>query len=330
MSSRGSIDRFLQRVESGDYFARLVNHPAPHRLRTAPRIVYHSTLHHHEPQLTVVTPTFNYEPIIRDYIDATAAAASVPFDWIIVDDGSQDGTAERARTIFESTPYPLVARATILRNPMPIFETACDNVGFTLAETDVIVEIQGDIQVREPGYDACLLRMLASRPAPSAVSGRCGHTFMHLRRSSLGRWFEPSRHLVGLWGRTIDTPDRVHAIKGKVYRCETVNRGPWALRKTDLDRHGYLDEKYFFLGNDDHDYHRRLFEGEGRRPLYVPMSIHAPRTLGASRRARTGDNQTVYDMLKREKTGSPGFLAFLASLTSCSPPEEVMVAPASP
>ena len=150
MSSRGSIDRFLQRVESGDYFARLVNHPAPHRLRTAPRIVYHSTLHHHEPQLTVVTPTFNYEPIIRYYIDATAAAASVPFDWIIVDDGSQDGTAERARTIFESTPYPLVARATILRNPVPIFETACDNIGFTLAETDVIVEIQGDIQVREP------------------------------------------------------------------------------------------------------------------------------------------------------------------------------------
>src|SRR5207247_4501398 len=102
MSSRASIDRFLQRGESGAYFARLVNHPAPHRLRTAPRIVYHSTLHDHEPQLTVVTPTFNYEPIIRDYIDATAAAASVPFDWIIVDDGLQGRTGERARSIFDA------------------------------------------------------------------------------------------------------------------------------------------------------------------------------------------------------------------------------------
>ena len=86
-------------------------------------------------------------------------------------------------------------------------------------------------------------------------------------------------------------------MRGKVYRCETVNRGPWALLKTDLDRHGYLDEQYFFLGNDDHDYHRRLFETEGRRPLYVPTSIYSPRRLGASRRARTGDNRTIFDML---------------------------------
>jgi glycosyltransferase involved in cell wall biosynthesis len=330
MSSRASIDQFLRRVESGEYFARLVNHPAPHRLRTAPQIVYHSTLHDLAPRLTVVTPTFNYAPIIRDCIDATAAAASLPFDWIIVDDGSEDGTAERARAIFESIRCPLVARATIVRNPVPIFETACDNIGFTLAETDAIVEIQGDIQVREPAYDALLLRMLASHPTPSAVSGRCGHTFMHLRRSSLGRWLEPATHFVGLCGRTIDAPERVHAIKGKVYRCETVNRGPWALRKTDVDRHGYLDERYFFLGNDDHDYHRRLFESEGRRPLYLPMSIRSPRRLGASRRTRKGDNRVVFDMLKREKTGSPAFHAFLESLTSCSPPEEVTVSSTSP
>ena len=64
-----------------------------------------------------------------------------------------------------------------------------------------------------------------------------------------------------------------------MYRCETVNRGPWLLLKSDLERHGYLDERHFFQGNDDHDYHRRLFDAEGRRPLYVPLSLHAPLAL---------------------------------------------------
>src|SRR5437762_2795419 len=58
MSSRASIDQFLRRVESGEYFERLVNQPSPHRLRATPALVYHSTLHDLEPRLTVVTPTF--------------------------------------------------------------------------------------------------------------------------------------------------------------------------------------------------------------------------------------------------------------------------------
>jgi glycosyltransferase involved in cell wall biosynthesis len=324
MSSRSTIDKLLRSHNSGEYFSRLVNHPAPHRLRRTPELVYHETLRALEPRFTVVTPTFNHALIIDDYIEATATMASLPFDWIIVDDGSEDGTAERAKAIFASGRYPLVARATIIHNPVPVFETSCDNLGFTLAETEIIVEIQSDIQIHEAGYDRLFLRALAGEPRPSAISGRCGHTFAHIRRSPLARrFFESRADLIGLCGRAIDAPDSINVIKGRTYRCETVNRGPWALRKTDLERHGYLDEKFFFLGNDDHDYHRRLFDAEARRPLYVAMSIYSPRRLGASRRERSGDNREVFEMLKREKKGSPAFLRFLASQRSPSPPQQI-------
>lgn len=155
MSSRSAIHELLRAHETGDYFARLVNHPVPHPLRQAPTLIHHSTVNAVQPQLTVVTPTFNCSAILADYVAATVASASLPFDWILVDDASDDGTPDRARALFESLRHPLVARATIVRNPIPIYETACDNQGFTLAETDVIIEIQCDIQVGSRATTGC-------------------------------------------------------------------------------------------------------------------------------------------------------------------------------
>jgi GT2 family glycosyltransferase len=316
MSSPSTIERILCSHDSGEYFSRLVNHPAAHRLRERPELAYHATLNALEPRFTVVMPTFNHAPAIQDSIAAAATTASLPFDCIVVDDGSEDLTVERAKAFFRSGPSSLLARATIIRNSVPVYETASDNLGFALAETEIIIEVQADIQIREPGFDALMLRALATSPTPSAVSGRCGHTFRSLRSGAGFRSLFPGRsgEFVGLCGKTIETPEAVNPIKGRIYRCETVNRGPWVLLKSDLERHGYLDERHFFQGNDDHDYHRRVFEMEGRRPLYVPISLYAPLTLGAVRRRRTGLNREVFNTLKAEKRGSPAFHHFLDSL----------------
>jgi GT2 family glycosyltransferase len=182
--------------------------------------------------------------------------------------------------------------------------------------------------VREPRFDALMIEALETSPKPSAVSGRCGHAFAALKPapllSKLSTLFKRSTtESVGLCGRAIETPHVVDAIRGHVYRCETVNRGPWLVLKRDLERHGYLDEQHFFLGNDDHDYHRRLFESEGRRPLYVPMAIHSPLGLGAHRRKRRGINREIFERLRAEKRGSPDFHRFLASITSAIPPQRI-------
>ena len=178
MSSPSAIDALLRHYESGEYFSRLINHPAPHRLRQAPVLVYHARLNAVEPRFTIVMPTFNHESNVEDSLDAAATAASLPFDCIIVDDGSDDGTVDRATSFFESGRYPLVTGATIVRNPVPVYETACDNLGFALAETEIVVEVQADIQIREPAFDALFLRASATSPAPSAISGRCVKSFV--------------------------------------------------------------------------------------------------------------------------------------------------------
>jgi glycosyltransferase involved in cell wall biosynthesis len=274
---------------------------------------------------SIVTPTFEHASSIADYLAATLASASRPFHWIVVDDASGDGTAERVEEWLASHVSPLITRTTVIRNRRPLFETACDNIGFRAAQTEIIIEIQADIHVREPRFDALMIEALDTSPKPSAISGRCGHTFAALRRGSpLSKW-RRTRNVdsVGLCGRAIETPELVDAIRGHVYRCETVNRGPWLVLKSDLERYGYLDEEHFFLGNDDHDYHRRLFEAEGRRPLYVPMNIHAPLHLGAVRRTRTGINKEVFERLTAEKRGSPAWHHFLASINSSTSPQRI-------
>jgi glycosyltransferase involved in cell wall biosynthesis len=315
MSIGSVFDEFERAYESGEYFERLINTPSPHRLRKPPELIFDVRLSSLDPRFTIVTPTYNHAPYIEASLAAAATTATMPFDVIVVDDASDDDTVGRVQFFFAHRPLPLVARATIVRNPVPIYETASDNIGFTLARTEVIIEIQADIAIREPGYDRLLLQALSRRSNPSALSGRCGHTFKLLtagRTARLRSLFRnsPAEH-VGLCDSSIERPDVVNALRGRVYRCETVNRGPWVLRKSDLERHGYLDERHFFLGNDDHDYHRRLFESEGRRPAYVPMSLHSPLAAGAARRRRVGINKVVFELLSVEKRGSAEFRSFL-------------------
>ena len=324
MSSPRIIEEVFDAVHTGRYFARLVGQPAPHRGRRPPELLYHATLNAVEPRFTVVTPMFNAAESVDDYLEATAAHATLPFDWIVIDDASDDGTGDRAKALLARNRHPAVARATIVRNPVPVFETACDNLGFTLADTEVIVEIQGDIQIQEAAYDALLIRAFATMPKPSSLSGRCGHSFLELRnrfaRAMFGRGQD---ECVGLCGTLIERPESIDPLRGRLYRCDTVPRGPWVVLKSDLVRYGYLDERHFFLGNDDHDYHRRLLEAEGRRPLYVPMAIRSPLRLGATRRRRSGVNEEVFQALKAEKKGSPEFRRFLGQARS-SVPQQVL------
>ena len=80
-------------------------------------------------------------------------------------------------------------------------------------------------------------------------------------------------------------------------RAETLNRWQrlvnwcsghgegWALYSERLmDELGYLDEANFFLGNDDHDLHRRMLARSGQLPVYAPMRIWSRNSTARIRR----------------------------------------------
>jgi len=107
-------------------------------------------------------------------------------------------------------------------------------------------------------------------------------------------------------------------IQGSLNYCyigETGARGPWLVRKSDLKFLNYLDEENFFLGNDDHDYHRRLYESLNKLVGYVPLNIYSTRKNGSTRQKRYGINQTVFNYLKSRKMGSKDYIKFLKNYT---------------
>jgi len=60
-------------------------------------------------QLTILTPTWNRRPLLSRLV-ASLTAQDVPpgsFAWLVVDDGSTDGTADYVRDLEECAPFPV-------------------------------------------------------------------------------------------------------------------------------------------------------------------------------------------------------------------------------
>ena len=276
-------------------------------------------------------PVFNQEKNIRKVLEKICQAAHKSFDLIVINDASTDSSQVQLENFCINAPSEAkkICTLKIVKNAHPLYETASDNIGFKLATTEFIIEIQADIHIEEPGFDAKLISAMEQFQL-SAVSGRHIHSFSLLDGPK--RWtkypfralkekFSRSSLQAGLVGRRIFSRQIVET--GVCYRGETCARGPWLLKKSDLHRYGYLDEKHFFLGNDDHDFHRRMYQETGRVPGYVPLDIYSIEQDGSTRRARSGLNLEIYKWLQRNKNGSDAYQKFLANYRPYFPLERL-------
>lgn len=271
---------------------------------------------------TMVMPIFNQEKGLIEVLSKVIEHAALPFNMVLIDDASADDSLARAKSFIADLQIKKTKKVVdilLVQNKTPIYETACDNQGFRLANTDYIIEIQSDIHVEEFGFDQKMIHAM-NRLGLGAVSGRHVHYYSMLegRRAWLKypfsllnwRYFKTKSEGEGRLGQKIF--DRIESkIKMECFVGETVARGPWLLNKKDLERLSFLDEKNFFLGNDDHDYHRRLFKELGKQVGYVPLDIYSISEDGATRKPREGINKSIYDYLSSKKKGSNAFRSFL-------------------
>jgi glycosyltransferase involved in cell wall biosynthesis len=94
--------------------------------------------------LSVVVPVYNERENIRPLYDALLAvlpSIGRPYEIVFVDDGSTDGTERQLRLLAERDPAVRIVQ--FRRN---FGQTAAMNAGLRLAEGDVIVTLDGDLQ----------------------------------------------------------------------------------------------------------------------------------------------------------------------------------------
>ncbi len=116
-------------------------------------------------ELSIVIPLYNEEPNVAPLLaelSGVLAAMNVPYEVLIIDDGSTDGTFDRLRQINASDPHTRIVRFS--RN---FGQTAALAAGFAYARGQFVVTFDGDLQ-NDP---ADIPRLLDLARAYDVVSG---------------------------------------------------------------------------------------------------------------------------------------------------------------
>jgi glycosyltransferase involved in cell wall biosynthesis len=133
------------------------------------------------PVISIVIPLYNEEqnvPLLCERLATTLRAQGKPWEMILIDDGSRDGTAAALRQA--TTQYPELVPLSFRRN---YGQTAAMQAGFDHARGEVIVTLDGDLQ-NDPADIPLLLAKMAETDA-DIVSGWRKNRKDHAIKSNL-------------------------------------------------------------------------------------------------------------------------------------------------
>jgi glycosyltransferase involved in cell wall biosynthesis len=169
------------------------------------------------PALSVVVPLFNEEENVAPLLDAIeqALAEERPDDYeiLFVDDGSRDGTFEKARALAATRPH-----LKLIRFRRNFGQTPAMAAGIDHARGTVIVTMDGDLQ-NDPRDIVNLTREIAGG-ADIAVGWRFDRQDKLITRKI------PSRIANWLIGKVTGVPIKDNGCSLKAYRAEVIKHVP--------------------------------------------------------------------------------------------------------
>ncbi|BBB67205.1 glycosyl transferase family A [Undibacterium sp. YM2] len=125
--------------------------------------------------LVIIAPVRDEADLIRLTLDSMVAQTVKPVEWIIVDDGSQDGTADIVREYAAQHPFiRLVQRPDRGFRKVGGGVVAAFKFGITQIEHqeyEYIAKLDGDMSFG-PRYLECMFEQFAQEPKLAAVSGK--------------------------------------------------------------------------------------------------------------------------------------------------------------
>jgi GT2 family glycosyltransferase len=213
-----------------------------------------------EPAVSVVVPTCNRAGYLEVTLASLAAQApDVPYEVIVVDDGSTDGTGD------------LVGRAaaTYLRHERSRGPNAARNTGIAAASAPLIALIDDDVRV-PPGWVGALVAGAARHGWAEAIGGP-------IRASLEG----PAPHGCGRESAPITTLDLGPGDR----ETEFVWSANMAVRRSAIERIGAFDDQIPIYG-DEEEWLIRL-HANGGRVAYVADAWLEHRRAGDDARLRS-------------------------------------------
>ena len=199
-------------------------------------------------RVSLVMCVYNQVALTRACLDSLWATTE-PFELVVIDNGSTDGTRE----LLEHFPYPFPLRYAEGSNRSVIAEL---NRGWRLASSDVVCFLHNDTEMIEPRW---LSRLLSALEVPGVgLAGLYGIKRVRRNGRYVGRTIVHSL----AEGPTVRPPWEEVAIVDAVCLC---------LPRAELEAVGGLDEGYGFF----HGFDRDLSFSVRERGLRCVV-VHAP------------------------------------------------------
>lgn len=248
--------------------------------------------------VSIVIVSFNAKADLARCLDSLRTAPPTHLhEIIVVDNASEDGSADGARS---------VPGVSVIAMPANIGFARANNVGIRAASGEFVLLLNSDTIVPSGAIDR-LVDLLRAQPDAAVVGPRLvdGEGRAEL---SFGRTLGPFNELRQKW-RT-GKPAVVDALTRQPHSPDWVSGACLLVRRADADAVGLLDERYFMY-IEDVDFGVAM-RARGRKVLFTP-DVEVVHLRGRSRAAAPAATQAAYrrSQLEFYKKHRPGWAPLL-------------------
>ena len=302
-------DKIIDFIKHKNYYNSnlLINNPKPLKNQSEPTLIYYYKNEEKTSKIiySIVIPIHNQEKIVKRNLESIFTNTVDYYELIIILDNCKDNTENIILELLNKKMPNNLLKIVILKQETSIFETSCDNLGFTLSEGKYIIEIQADMEMITYGYNKLLTRPVLIYDDIFIVSGRGS---MKIKKNFKGMHLDG----FGKLSKKIDKPlDIDFSDMNKVYIYETICRGPILIVNEKLKKLKYLDEQNFFLGNDDIDLCCRAFFNFNWKCCYYPLEFYAPLSSSTTKKKKNWTknmDDEIFFFNERKNRSNGGFL----------------------
>lgn len=216
----------------------------------------------HEALVSIITPAWNAAPFLRETYESIRAQTHTRWDWIVVDDGSSDGTGDIADSIAAAD-----TRVTVIRLPQNLGQAGrVRNVGLDAARGDFIAFLDAD-----DGWH------------PDKLARQIDHLHAHPAVDIVCTYIQPfgDTEGVGRWRRMMWRPGTLEVTKDQIL-LQSMATSSILMRRRCYDEIGGMEEDPRLVIGEDTEYGLRLVMRFTAHRLREALTYYRVREAGAS------------------------------------------------